>query len=57
MKEQIFSILSGMRPNMIFQHRRILFLMGCWTLLMWSLLFLNLKKKFSIAIDGEDIIP
>ncbi|ROT12195.1 acyl carrier protein [uncultured Muribaculum sp.] len=57
MKEQIFSILSGMRPEYDFSTSQDFISDGMLDSFDVVTLVSELEEKFSIAIDGEDIIP
>lgn len=56
MKEQIFSILSGMRPEYDFSTSQDFISDGMLDSFDVVTLVSELEEKFSIAIDGEDII-
>ena len=57
MKEQIFSILSGMRPEYDFSTSQDFISDGMLDSFDVVTLVSELEEKFSIAIDGEDNIP
>lgn len=57
MKEQIFSILSGMRPEYDFSTSQDFISDGMLDSFDVVTLVSELEENFSIAIDGEDIIP